>query len=171
MDALNGVAARLAVETVGVALVCLVVYKRVAEKFITGCADSVPQRFWKEGFRISHNEQCIGRSKWILHRKLRYSTCCLMYDVILKLERDLSNSIYIQCTSISGLSSVGPPCTQKCIFMGREVREISRFFVAPPRAFPVSIWRGFTDFLNQKYIHLSIRHFHFNLMKYPRRIL
>ena len=40
MDTLNGGggAARFVVEAVGVALVCLVVYKRVAEKFVTGCA-------------------------------------------------------------------------------------------------------------------------------------
>ena len=31
--------------------------------------------------------------------------------------------------------------TQKCRFMGKEVREISHFFVAPPREFPLSIWR------------------------------
>ena len=38
MDALNGGAARFVVEAVGVALVCLVVYKRVvAQKFVTGC--------------------------------------------------------------------------------------------------------------------------------------
>ena len=32
-----------------------------------------------------------GRSKWILHRKLKCSICCLR-DVILKLERDLSKT-------------------------------------------------------------------------------
>ena len=32
-------------------------------------------------------------------------------------------------------------CTQKCRFMDKEVREISPFFVAPPRGFPLSIWR------------------------------
>lgn len=38
MDALNGGAARFVVEAVGVALVCLVFYKRVvAKKFATGC--------------------------------------------------------------------------------------------------------------------------------------
>ena len=41
-----------------------------------------------------------GRSKWILHRKLKYSICCLK-NVILKIERDLSNSI--SNTSISGV--------------------------------------------------------------------
>ena len=39
--------------------------------------------------------------------------------------------------------------------MGKEVREISRFFVVPTRAFPLSVWRGFTDFLTQKCLHLS----------------
>ena len=34
-----------------------------------------------------------GRSNWILPRKWKYSICCLR-DVRLKLERDLSNSIY-----------------------------------------------------------------------------
>ena len=29
-------------------------------------------------------------------------------------------------------------CTQKCRFMSKEVREISRFFVAPPRVFAPS---------------------------------
>ena len=45
--------------------------------------------------------------------------------------------------------------TRKCRFMDKEVREISRFFVAPQRAFPLSVWRGFTDFLIQKYLHLG----------------
>ena len=30
-------------------------------------------------------------------------------------------------------------CTKKCIFMEKRVREISRFFVAPPRVFPLSV--------------------------------
>ena len=46
-------------------------------------------------------------------------------------------------------------CTQKCRFMGKEVREISCFLVVPQRAFPLSVWRGFTDFLTQKYLHHS----------------
>ena len=44
---------------------------------------------------------------------------------------------------------------QKCRFMGKEVREISCFLVVPQRAFPLSVWRGFTDFLTQKYLHHS----------------
>ena len=31
--------------------------------------------------------------------------------------------------------------TQKCRFMDKRVREIARFFVAPPRVFPLSVWR------------------------------
>ena len=31
--------------------------------------------------------------------------------------------------------------TQKCRFMGKEVREISRFYVAPPRELVLSVWR------------------------------
>ena len=31
-------------------------------------------------------------------------------------------------------------CTQKCRFMDKRVCEISRFFVAPPRVFPLSVW-------------------------------
>ena len=31
--------------------------------------------------------------------------------------------------------------TQKCRFMDKEVREISRFFVAPPCSLPLSVWR------------------------------
>ena len=45
--------------------------------------------------------------------------------------------------------------TQKSRFMNKEVRESSRFFVVPPRAFRLSVWRGFTDFLIHKYLHLS----------------
>ena len=41
-----------------------------------------------------------GRSNWILHRKWEYSICC-MRDVILKIERDVSNSIFD--TLISGV--------------------------------------------------------------------
>ena len=43
-----------------------------------------------------------------------------------------------------------------CRFLSQEVREKSRFFVAPPRAFPLSVWHGLTDFLIHKYLHLSI---------------
>ena len=39
--------------------------------------------------------------------------------------------------------------------MGKEVREISRFFVAPPHVFAPRPLRGFTHFLTQKYLHLS----------------
>ena len=31
------------------------------------------------------------------------------------------------------------PCTEKCRFMDKRVREVSRFFVAPPRVFPLSV--------------------------------
>ena len=47
--------------------------------------------------------------------------------------------------------------TKVDVFLGKEVREISRFFVATPRAFPLSVWHGFTDFLTHKYLHLSTR--------------
>ena len=40
----------------------------------------------------SLNFSYTGRSNWILHRKFKYSICSLR-DVILKIERDLSNSI------------------------------------------------------------------------------
>ena len=33
------------------------------------------------------------------------------------------------------------PCTEKCRFLDKRVREISRFFVAPPSVFPLSVWR------------------------------
>ena len=36
-----------------------------------------------------------GRSNWILLRKWRYYTCCLR-DVILKLERSLSNKQFVK---------------------------------------------------------------------------
>ena len=39
------------------------------------------------------------------------------------------------------------------------MREISRYFVAPPRAFPLSIWATFTreiQIVTQKFTHLSI---------------
>ena len=39
--------------------------------------------------------------------------------------------------------------------MNKEVREISRSFVAPRRVFPLSVWRGFTHILIHKYLHLS----------------
>ena len=32
-------------------------------------------------------------------------------------------------------------CTQECRFMGKKVRENRAFFVAPPRAFPLSLLR------------------------------
>ena len=46
--------------------------------------------------------------------------------------------------------------TQKCRFMGKEVREISRFFTAPPRArvHPRRL-RALTHFLIHKYTPLS----------------
>ena len=31
-------------------------------------------------------------------------------------------------------------CTEKCRFMDKRVREILRFFVAPPRVFPLSVF-------------------------------
>ena len=51
-----------------------------------------------------------------------------------------------------------PYHTQKCRFMGKEVREISRFFVAPPRMFAPAVWASFTHFLTHKYLHLSIHY-------------
>ena len=45
--------------------------------------------------------------------------------------------------------------TQKCRFMDKEMREISRFFVAQRRAFPLSVWRGFTHIPIHKYLYLS----------------
>ena len=47
--------------------------------------------------------------------------------------------------------------TQKGRFMDKEVGGISRFFVAPRHAFPLSVWRGFAHILFQKYLHLSTR--------------
>ena len=41
--------------------------------------------------------------------------------------------------------------------MDRDVHEISRFFVSPPRPFPLSVCRGFTEFLIHKYLHFSSR--------------
>ena len=41
------------------------------------------------------------------------------------------------------------------ILMGKEVCEILHFFVAPPRAFPLSIWHGFTVSFTRKHLHLS----------------
>ena len=46
-------------------------------------------------------------------------------------------------------------CTEKCRFMGEEVREISRFFVAPPREFPLSVCPLTHLLIFQKYPHLS----------------
>ena len=35
--------------------------------------------------------------------------------------------------------ALSPRCTQKCRFLSQEVRENCRAFVAPPRAFPLSL--------------------------------
>ena len=48
--------------------------------------------------------------------------------------------------------------TQMCIFLSQEVREISYFFVAPPRAFPLSVCATFTreiQIVTKKCTHLS----------------
>ena len=50
--------------------------------------------------RIFPERRCTGRSTWILHWKLLYYICCLT-DVVLRIERDLSNNI--KNTSISGV--------------------------------------------------------------------
>ena len=50
------------------------------------------------------------------------------------------------------------PFTQQCRFLSQEVGEISRFFVAPPRAFPLSVWATFTrdiQIVTKKCTHLS----------------
>ena len=49
--------------------------------------------------------------------------------------------------------------TEKCRFMDKRLREISRFFVAPPRVFPLSICaraHESTQIFIQKYLRLSI---------------
>ena len=45
--------------------------------------------------------------------------------------------------------------TEKCRFMGKEVREISRFFVAPPRVFTPAVCALTHLLITQKYPHLS----------------
>ena len=45
------------------------------------------------------------------------------------------------CSRIEWFKIVIIACTQKCKFMVKEVREISRFFAAPPRGSPLSVWR------------------------------
>ena len=39
--------------------------------------------------------------------------------------------------------------------MDKEVRGILRFFVAPRRTSPPSVWLSFTNILIHKYLHLS----------------
>ena len=39
--------------------------------------------------------------------------------------------------------------------MDKRVREMSRFFVAPPRVFPLSVWRVSGKLFIQKYLRLS----------------
>ena len=46
-------------------------------------------------------------------------------------------------------------CTEKCRFMGKEVREISHFFVEPPREFPLSVCALTHLLIAHKYSHLS----------------
>ena len=49
--------------------------------------------------------------------------------------------------------------TEKFRFMDKRLREISRFFVAPPRVFPLSVRarsRASTDLFIHKFLHLSI---------------
>ena len=48
--------------------------------------------------------------------------------------------------------------TEKCRFMDKRLREISRFFVAPPHVFPLSVrarFRASTHLFIHKYLHLS----------------
>ena len=52
-------------------------------------------------------------------------------------------------------------CTQKCTFLSEEVREISRFFVAPPRLFAVpppseQLYAGKFKAFTHKFTHLSV---------------
>ena len=51
--------------------------------------------------------------------------------------------------------NVGCCYTQKCRFMDKEVREISRFCCATARILPLRL-RASTHYLIQKYLHLSI---------------
>ena len=46
--------------------------------------------------------------------------------------------------------------TEKCRFMDKRVREISRSFVAPPRAFPLSVWAARNHTRTHKFTRLSI---------------
>ena len=46
-------------------------------------------------------------------------------------------------------------CTEKCIFMDKEVREISRFFVAPPCEFAPAVWAARNHTPTHKYTQLS----------------
>ena len=45
--------------------------------------------------------------------------------------------------------------TEKCRFMNERVREISRFFVAPPHLFPVSVWAARNHTRTHKFPQLS----------------
>ena len=50
-------------------------------------------------------------------------------------------------------------CTEQCRFLDKRLREISRFLVAPPRVFPLSVRarvRESTPHFIHKYLHLSI---------------
>ena len=56
---------------------------------------------------------------------------------------------------VSGLAII---YTEKCRFMDKRLCEISRFFVAPPRVFPLSVCaraRESTYHFIQKYLQLS----------------
>ena len=46
-------------------------------------------------------------------------------------------------------------CTEKCRFMDKRVREISRFFVAPPRVFPLSVLAARNHTRTHKFTPLS----------------
>ena len=55
-----------------------------------------------------------------------------------------------------GLPAAQPAYTEKCRFMDKRVREISRFFVAPRRAFPLSVWGARNHMRSHKFTLLSI---------------
>ena len=62
------------------------------------------QKIWFQWF-TAHGSPSTGRSNWILHRKMKYSICCLR-DVILEIERQHPK----YRTSISGVKFSWTTC-------------------------------------------------------------
>ena len=107
------------------------------------CGNSSPAR---EGGKGTVDVMMISLSWW-LKQHVRTNHCeaiCPKQPSPLRLlHKHTSSKFFWQGHKIS---SRNPSfslliSTEECIFMDKRVREISRFFVAPPRVFPLSVWR------------------------------